>query len=417
MPSSSSDPGMSGAETNAAWAERARAAFTPNVSPAPLVLERGEGCYLWDVEGQRYLDAISGIAVCALGHGHPGIQQAIAEQAGRLMHTSNLFLNRPSVRLAERISAHCFGERVFFCNSGAEANESAIKMARRYHFGRGDEERTRIISFRGGFHGRTYGALAATAQPKYHEGFGPMPEGFDYVDYGDLEGVRSVIGARTAAILVEPIQGEGGVNVPSEAFLGGLRALADEAGALLICDEVQTGFGRTGKWFAHQHTSVRPDIMSMAKGIAGGMPLGAVTATAEVSQGLQPGTHNTTYSGNPVACAAAHVVLDALEHPGFLEQIERSGRQLREGLAERAGALFAEVRGQGLLVGAQLKDEVTLDAKAIVAACRARGLLIFVAGPRVVRFAPPLIMGEAEIQEALDRFAQASSDLGSTAGV
>jgi acetylornithine/N-succinyldiaminopimelate aminotransferase len=383
----------SGERSSAAWAEVARRAFTPNVAPAPVVLERGEGCYVWDVEGRRYLDAISGIAVSALGHGHRGLAEAVADQAKKLLHTSNLFLNAPAVALAERLTELSSVDRVFFCNSGAEANEAAIKLARRYAHLRGQPGRNRILTFRGGFHGRTYGALAATAQPKYHEGFGPMPEGFDAVDYGDAAAVEASVSERTAAILVEPIQGEGGVNVPPAGFLRRCREVADATGALLICDEVQTGFGRTGRLFAHEHEGVTPDVLCMAKGIAAGLPLGAVGARSEVAEALGPGTHNTTYSGNPVACRAAHVVLDELTKPGVLDAVEARGAQLRRGLA--ALGVFGEVRGRGLLVGAELAPELGFSAKDIVAGGRARGALLHVAGPSVLRLAPPLILDAA----------------------
>ena len=398
-----------GTDGNRAIAARAQAVFTPNVAPAPLVIDRGEGCYLWDVEGRRYLDAISGIAVSALGHGHPGLQAAIAEQAGRLIHTSNLFLNEPAVRLAERIAGACFADRIFFCNSGAEANEAAIKLARRFHHARGDTRRNRILSFRGGFHGRTYGALAATAQPKYHEGFGPMPEGFDAVDYGDLAALEAAVDDRTAAVLIEPIQGEGGVNVPPPGFLTACRELTRGRGALLVVDEVQTGFGRTGRLFAHQHEGVDPDILCMAKGIAAGLPLGAIGATETVAAALVPGTHNTTYSGNPVACRAAHVVLDALWSPGFLAAVEARGAQLSAGLARLD--IFSEIRGRGLLIGAELRPDAGLTAAELVTACRARGALVHVAGPSVLRLAPPLVLEEAEADALLGIIGAAVTEL------
>lgn len=400
---------MSAERSNDGWAERARRVFTPNVAPAPIVLDHGEGCFVWDIEGRRYLDAISGIAVSALGHGHPTVQQAISDQASKLLHTSNLFLNVPAVRLAERLTELCFASSIFFCNSGAEANEAAIKLARRYHFARGATERVRIVSFRGGFHGRTYGALAATPQPKYQEGFGPMPGGFDVAEFGDLDSAQALVGDQTAAILVEPIQGEGGVNVPPAGFLRGLEGLARDRGALLIADEVQTGFGRTGRMFAHQHEGVTPDIMCLAKGVAAGLPLGAIAARDEVGRALGPGLHNTTYSGNPVACRAAHVVLDVLSAPGFLESVEARGRQLTEGLRRLTPTPFKQVRGAGLLIGAELADGVA-RAGHWVAACRERGLLVHVAGPDVLRLAPPLILSAAEADELLAVLGDAARD-------
>lgn len=396
--------------TNVEWAEAAKTVYTPNVAPAPLALERGEGCRVWDVEGRRYLDGISGIAVSALGHAHPELTAAIADQAAKLLHCSNLFLTPVAVSLAQRIAAKTFASRVFFSNSGAEANEAAIKIVRRHAWLAGETDRNRIVSFTGGFHGRTYGALAATAQPKYHEGFAPMPDGFDAVPYGDLAALEAVVSDRTAAILVEPIQGEGGVNMPPEGFLEQCRELADARGALLIFDEVQTGFGRTGRMFAHQHHAVTPDVMAMAKGIAAGLPLGGIAVTEKVAAALTPGTHNTTYSGNPVACRAAHVVMDALESPGFLDRVVARGARLREGLLG-LGQVFSAVRGRGLLVGAELAEGSPFSAGEIVAECRSRGLLVAVAGPKVLRLAPPLIISEAEVDEALAIVADAIAAL------
>lgn len=306
-------------------------------------------------------------------------------------------MNEPAVTLAERLQKICFADRFFFCNSGADANEAAIKLARRYHWARGDTQRYEIVSFTGGFHGRTYGALAATAQPKYHEGFGPMPEGFRYVPYGDAEALEKTVSSSTAALLVEPIQGEGGVNEPPLGFLDACRSVADANGALVIADEVQTGFGRTGNWFAHQGV-LKPDILSMAKGMGGGLPLGGIGASESVAEALIPGTHNTTYSGNPLACRAAHVVLNVLEAPGFLEGVQQRGVRLREGLS--AMDVFSEVRGRGLLVGAQL-PEAGLTAKEVVSRCRDRGLLVHTAGANVLRLAPPLVMGEKDASEVL----------------
>ncbi len=384
--------------SNHALAERATAVFTPNYRPAELVIDRGEGCHVFDVEGRRYLDLISGIAVSALGHGHPRLVEAIAQQAGRVMHTSNLYLNEASIRLAERLVSGSL-DRVYFCNSGAEANESAIKLARRHAWSRGDQDRVGIVSFTGSFHGRTFAALTATAQPKYHEGFHPLPAGFSYLEYGDTAALEAGVTTGTAAVIVEPIQGEGGVRVPPPGFLAAVRARCDEVGALLIFDEVQTGIGRTGTLYAHQHDGVVPDIMSLAKGIGGGLPLGAILARHEVAAALVPGTHATTYGGNPVACAAGAVVLDALQAPGFLEQVRAVGAQLAEGL--RATGAFAEVRGRGLLIGAELGPEQPFDATAVVAEARSRGVLCHIAGARVLRLAPPLILGPDEAAEGL----------------
>ena len=390
--------------TNQGWREMARSVFTPNVSPHPLLLQHGQGCLVYDVEGREYLDAISGIAVSALGHAHPDVTQAIADQASKLLHTSNLFLNAPAIKLAQAIQASSCVDRVFFCNSGAEANETAIKLSRRYHWTQGASSKNRIVTFTGGFHGRTYGALAATPQPKYHEGFEPMPTGFDVVNFGDEADLERVVSDNTAAILIEPIQGEGGVNLPPPGFLKKCRDIADQRGALLVFDEVQTGFGRSGRLFAYEHEDVIPDILCMAKGIAAGLPLGAVGVNERVATALPPGSHNTTYSGNPVSCRAALVVLDALLKPGFLAHIEARGRQLMDGLSGSWAEGIKEVRGRGLIVGIELKRTAGVVASEIVADCREQGLLVHVAGANVVRLAPPLIISEQEVTRLISIF-------------
>lgn len=400
--------------TNAALAERSAGVFLPNYKPSPLVIERGEGCSVFDVEGRRYLDLVGGIAVSVLGHGHPRLVQAIRDQAGRILHTSNLYLNRPAIELGERLLERCFGERVFFCNSGAEANEAQIKLARRYAYDRGDKERIKIITFDQSFHGRTYGALAATAQPKYQEGFGPMPGGFEYSTYGDVAALERAVDEKTAAVLVEPIQGEGGVRVAPPGFLAACRRITRERGALLLLDEVQVGVGRTGRMFCHQWEEIVPDSMSIAKGIGGGLPLGAIVTTAALGSHLTYGTHATTFGGNPVACAAGLAVLEALSENGFLEHVVEVGRALEAGLNQigtRSGA-FSEVRGRGLLIGAVLHPGAGFEAKDIVDACRARGVLVHVAGRDVLRLAPPLILSAAEAQEGLEAISAAVDALG-----
>ncbi len=389
---------------NQIFVERARRAFTPNYRPAPIVLERGDGAYLFDVEGNRFLDMVSGIAVSALGHNHPKLVEALRAQVGKVLHTSNLYLNRPSVELAEALTQHCFADRVYFCNSGAEANEASIKLARRYHWDRDDKSRVEIVTFDRSFHGRTLAALAATAQPKYQQGFGPMPEGFRYVPYGDVEALEKVVSDKTAAIMIEPIQGEGGVRVPPAGYLAKVRALADAHGALLIFDEVQVGVGRTGKMFCHQREGVTPDIMSLAKGIGGGLPLGAMVTTEAVGASLEYGTHATTYGGNPVACTAGKVVFDVLAEPGFFEGMNDVSEQLFSGLTALGEKydVFEEVRGAGLLIGAQLKEGLSFDAKTIVAACRENQVLVHIAGLQVLRLAPPLILSSPEVDRALE---------------
>lgn len=382
--------------------DRAEKVFFPNVRPAPIVVDRGEGRRVWDADGKSYLDLTSGIAVSALGHNHPALVEAIKAQADKVLHTSNLYWNQPSIELAEKLVEHSFADMVYFCNSGAEANEASIKLARRYHHDQKDAGRFRIVSFEKSFHGRTYGALTATAQPKYHEGFGPMPEGFDYVPHFDLDALAKTVNENTAAVIVEPVQGEGGVNVPPPSFLATVRKICDDNGALLIFDEVQTGIGRTGHVFAYEHDGVVPDIMSLAKGIGGGLPLGAMVAKGSIGTSLAYGTHATTYGGNPVACAAGNAVMDVVASDGFLDHVRSVGETVQSGLRaiqERTG-VFSEVRGRGLIWGANLSD-VSFDAKAVVHGCRDKGVLVHVAGLRVVRLVPPLTVTAEEIEEGL----------------
>ncbi len=387
------------------WIERARAVFAPNYRPAPVVLERGEGVYVYDRAGRRYLDLVSGIAVSALGHNHPRLVEALARQAGRLLHTSNLYWNRPAIELAERLVEVSFGDRVFLCNSGTEANEAAIKLARRAAFARGQPERTGIIAFHRSFHGRTYGALAATGQPKYWEGFGPMLEGFTHLELGEVDALENAIDERTAAVIVEPIQGEGGVYPAPQGFLSRIRELCDRHGALMIVDEVQAGVGRTGRMFAYEHSDVRPDIMAVAKGVGGGVPLGAVVATQPVAEALIPGTHGSTYGGNPLACVAGCVVIDEVRTDPFLDNVRVVGDQLRAGLTEigrRTGA-FDDVRGAGLMIGASVSPQMPFAAKDIVDVARDHGLLVHVAGPQTLRMVPPLVLRPLQATEGLER--------------
>ncbi|MBK6684932.1 MAG: acetylornithine transaminase [Deltaproteobacteria bacterium] len=394
------------------WAERAKQVFTPNYAPAELVIDRGEGCYVWDLEGRRYLDLVAGIAVSALGHHHPKLVAAIQAQAEKVLHTSNLYLNQPSIELAERLVRHSFGQRVFFCNSGAEANEAAIKLARRYAYTRGETERVKIYSFDKSFHGRTMGALTATAQPKYHEGFRPLPEGFGYLTM-DLAAVEAAIDHHTAAVIIEPVQGEGGVRVPPPGFLAALRKICTAKGALLIFDEVQIGLGRSGAMFGYQLEGVAPDIMSLAKGLGGGLPIGAIVTTDAIAPALNVGSHGTTFGGNPMACAAGLAVFDVLESPGFLERVRATGLAFEAGLraiAQTHGGV-SEVRGRGLLLGMALTKDAGFEAKDVVKACRDLGVLVHVAGPDVVRLLPPLILGPAELAEGLSAIDRAFAGL------
>lgn len=377
--------------------------------PARMIIERGEGVYLYDREGRRYLDFMAGIAVNCLGHCPEKLVDALQRQASRLLQVSNVFYSDVQVRLQEKLSALSFADRMFLCNSGAEANEAAIKLARRYQrVVRGQTQRSQIITFKKSFHGRTLGAISATGQPKYHKGFEPLLPGFEYAEFGDLSSVEALMGDHTVAVMVEPIQGEGGVRPSPEGFLQGLRELCDAHGALLIFDEVQCGVGRTGHLFAYEHYGVTPDIMSLAKGLGGGVPIGAMLATAEVFQGFVRGSHATTYGGNPLMCAAAEVVLDEVSKPSLLSNVREMGALLQEGLKSLDGALsFKDVRGVGLMVGAELGPL----AGEVVAAARARGLVINTAGGETLRFVPPLTIEAEHVEEALEILRGALSDV------
>jgi acetylornithine/N-succinyldiaminopimelate aminotransferase len=371
-----------------------------------IVFARGEGAWLETEDGERYLDFGSGVAVNALGHAHPRLVHALTEQAGKLWHTSNLYRVEGQEKLAARLVEATFADKVFFCNSGAEACEGAIKAARRYHFVNGAPERWRIVTCTGAFHGRTLTTLAAAGNPKYLEGFGPEAPGFDHVPFGDLEAVRSAVGPETAAVMLEPVQGESGVHVGSAEYLRGLRALCDEAGVLLVLDEVQTGVGRSGKLFSHEWADITPDIMAVAKGIGGGFPLGAVLATEEAAAGLTPGTHGSTFGGNPLATRVGYEVLDVVLEPGFLEAVQQRALRLRQSLAriqDQFPDLVTEVRGQGLLAGIK----VNAAPADVVAAALGEQLLVVGAGDNVVRVLPPLTVGDDEIAEGVERLARA----------
>jgi acetylornithine/N-succinyldiaminopimelate aminotransferase len=372
----------------------------PNYRQPPIVFVRGQGTELWDAEGKRYLDFYAGIAVSTLGHAHPRLVQAISEQAGKLLHVSNYFYNEPNVRLAQKLCAIAGLDRAFFCNSGTEAIEASLKLARRHFFASGAKERFRVIAFKNSFHGRTLGALAATGQDKYRDGFGPLP-GVTHVAYGDLEATRAAMGADVAAILVEPVQGEGGVLPAPPGFLRGLRALCDEASALLIADEVQTGVGRTGAFLACEHDGVRPDVVALAKALGGGVPIGAMLCRAALSEALPPGSHGSTFGGNPLASAAALAVLDALEQDKLMSRAKELGAVLAQSLARLAEKHSKKVetsRGRGLLQALCLRSDV--DARAVLGALHARGLLVTIAGGQALRYSPPLVVGERDIAEA-----------------
>lgn len=388
------------------WHKAAARTTALTYAPSSVLFTHGEGAWLVDQEGRRYLDFHAGIAVSCLGHGHPGLVSAIQEQAAKLLHVSNAFFNEPQMALQQELVERSFAERVFFCNSGAEANEAALKLARRYQRVVRGADRWRFIVFERSFHGRTMGALSATAQPKYHEGFEPMVDGFDVAPFGDLEAVERLIGPQTAGILVEPVQGEGGIRPAPEGFLKGLRTLCDAHGMLLLFDEVQTGVGRTGEWFAHDVYGVRPDIMALAKGIGGGVPLGAMLATEEVSQGFQRGSHATTYGGNPLATAAGLAVFRAIQDEGLLERVGRTSRRFSEGLRHLGAPEIEDVRGLGWMVGAVLDRDAAWAGKVVQAGLQ-EGLVFNTAGGNVLRFVPPLIVTDDHVDEALQRLARA----------
>lgn len=371
---------------------------------------RGEGCYLIGERGERYLDFAAGIAVNALGHGHPHLVHAIQQQAATLMHVSNLYGSPQQEALAQRIVDHCFADMVFFTNSGAEAVECAIKTARRYHYANGNPQRTKLIAFEHAFHGRTMGAISATNQPKMRDGFEPLAPGFAYAPFNDLDAALALVDEQTAGFLVEPIQGEGGVSVGTPEFLRGLRQACDAHGMLLVFDEVQCGYGRTGSFFAHEQYGITPDVMSVAKAIGGGFPLGACLATAEAGKGMVFGTHGSTYGGNPLAMAAGQAVLDVMLEPGFFDHVKAMGERLRgslEQLIPNHDHLFAEVRGMGLMLGIKLTDDAV--AREFVAHLRDRhGVLTVAASDNVVRVLPPLVIEESHVAEFVEKLGQAA---------
>ncbi len=375
-----------------------RSSFFPNYRQPEMVLVRGEGDWVFDHSGKRYLDLISGIATCTLGHAHPKLVEALRDQAGRLWHVSNLYWNEPAIRLASRLCETSFAESVFFCNSGAEANEGALKLARRYHHDKG-APRQEILSFEKSFHGRTIGALMATGQPKYHVGFEPLPEGYDYLPFGEVEAFDRIT-EKTAAVIVEPIQGEGGLVIPPEGYLRALRARTEEVGALLILDEVQSGMGRTGVLWAHQREEVVPDMMTCAKGLGGGFPVGALLARAEVAASFVPGTHASTFGGNALATRAALTVLEVLLDDGVLEASVVTAERLWDELRTRlvAPGHIAGLRGIGMWVGLEVPGKAVAFRDAALEA----GLLVNALGADIVRLAPALTFSEEARSAALE---------------
>lgn len=387
--------------------------LVPNYAPAAFIPVRGQGSRVWDQSGRELIDFAGGIAVNSLGHCHPALVKALTEQANTLWHISNVFTNEPTLRLAHKLVDATFAERVFFCNSGAEANEAAFKLARRVAHDRFGPEKYEIIAALNSFHGRTLFTVSVGGQPKYSDGFGPKIEGITHIPYNDLDALKAAISDKTCAVVIEPIQGEGGVLPADRAYLEGARQLCDQHNALLIFDEVQSGMGRTGELFAYMHYGVTPDILSSAKSLGGGFPIGAMLTTTELAKHLAVGTHGTTYGGNPLACAVAEAVLDIVNTPEVLNGVKAKHarfKQRLQAIGERYG-LFSEIRGLGLLLGCALTDAWKGKAKSVLDAATAEGVMVLQAGPDTVRFAPSLVVEDADIDEGLDRFERAVAKL------
>ena len=386
-------------------------ALLPTYNRTDVAFVRGEGSYLFAEDGKRYLDFGAGIAVNAFGYANPALIKALTEQAGKLWHTSNLYRVPGQESLSQKLVANTFADTVFFTNSGTEAIELAIKMARRHHFVNGQPNRFHIVSFEGAFHGRTMAAINAGGNEKYLEGFGPRMAGFDQVPLGDLDALKKIVGPHTAALIIEPLQGEGGVRPVAPEFLRALRKLCDDTGMLLIFDEIQTGVGRTGKLFAYEWLGLEPDIMTVAKGIGGGFPLGAVLATAGAANGMTVGTHGTTYGGNPLAMAVGNAAIDLALAPGFLDHVNKIANYLHQQLGALVAGhpdLFEGVRGQGLMIGLKMKT----PSAEFLAAARANGLIVLPAGDNVVRLLPPLTLSEDEAREGLELLSKTASQMG-----
>jgi acetylornithine/N-succinyldiaminopimelate aminotransferase len=395
-------------ETDQEIMAKDKAGYLPVFSRYEIVLDHGEGAYVWDHNGKKYLDFLGGIAVNVLGHNHPALVKAVSEQAGKMLHCSNLYYTQAQADAADKLAKLSGLEdaKVFFGNSGAEANEGAIKLARKFTHQQ-DPEKSQIITAWMSFHGRTLATLTATGQPHYQEGVGPLPEGFDYVHYNDIAELEKMISDKTCAVMLETIQGEGGVYTPNPGYLQQVRELCDQHGALLIFDEIQAGIGRSGEFFAYDKYGVKPDIVTLAKGLAGGVPIGAFVARGDVARAMQPGDHGTTFGGNPLACAAANVVLDTVPQAEFLAHIRQVGGYFKQqlfSLQEKFPALISEVRGEGLILGAELsRDDIGRD---IVNECLSEGISINCTVGKVLRFIPPLIISEEQVDEVISALAK-----------
>lgn len=383
--------------------------MVPNYNPAAIIPVRGEGSRLWDQENREYIDFAGGIAVNCLGHCHPAMVKAITEQANKLWHLSNVLTNEPALRLAKKLTDATFAERVYFANSGAEANEAALKLARRYALEVYGEEKQEIIAFHKGFHGRTFFTVTVGGQAAYSEGFGPKPGGVQHVEFNNLESLAAVMSDKTCAVMVEPLQGEGGVVPGTKEFLKGVRELCDKHNAVLIFDEVQSGFGRTGTLYAYEQTGITPDILTTAKALGGGFPIGAMLTTAEIAAHLKPGTHGSTYGGNPLGCAVAEAVMDVVNTKEVLNGVKQREQWFRDALQKINDKyhVFEEVRGQGLLLGAALNEKYKGKARDFLVAGAEAGVMVLVAGMDVIRFTPSLVIPEADIAEGMARFEEA----------
>ena len=382
------------------WIQTAEKVIASTYTRFPVMLVRGEGSRVWDSDGKEYLDFVSGLAACNLGHCHPAVTGAVQDQAGKLIHVSNLFHIQPQIELARLLVENSFADKAFFCNSGAEANEAAIKLVRKAQKDRGAPNRIEIITCLNSFHGRTMATITATGQKKFHKGFEPLLPGFRYVPFDNLEELEVVINKNTAAVMLEPIQGEGGVNVPRQGYLKKIREICDERGLLLVFDEVQTGMGRTGDLFAYQHEGVTPDIMTLAKSLAGGFPIGAMLATEVTVKSFSPGTHASTFGGNPIATRAGVAALETIVGEELPQRAAKLGHMLMEELKQPPYTFIRQVRGRGFLIGMELD----IPGKDIVSACLEQGLLINCTMDKVLRFLPPLTMSETDLEHGLEIF-------------
>ncbi|MGC3835512.1 aspartate aminotransferase family protein [Moritella viscosa] len=379
--------------------------MVPNYAPAEMIPVRGQGSRLWDQNGNEYIDFAAGIAVSCLGHCYPPLVNTLQAQSQKLWHVSNLLTNEPALRLANKLTNATFADKVFFANSGAEANEAALKLARRYAHDKFGEGKDQIIAFNQGFHGRTFFTVSVGGQSTYSDGFGPKPGAIEHVDFNDLSAFEALISDKTCAVIVEPLQGEGGIHASNQQFLIGVRALCDKYNALLIFDEVQTGVGRTGHFYAYQHTDIKPDILTSAKGLGAGFPIAAMLTTAAIADSFTVGTHGSTYGGNPLACSVAEVVVDTVNDEAFLAQVKAKSTIFQDALTEinNQYAIFSDIRGEGLLLGAELTEQYQGQAIAIMRQAAQEGLLLLVAGANVLRFTPALNIPEEDIYAGMKK--------------